>query len=39
MMTREEMLKKEAMRLRMEKISAKRKKPKVVNVHHTVKAL
>ena len=33
------MLKKEAMRLKMEKLRAKRKPPKLVNVHHTVKAL
>ena len=33
------MLKKEAMRLRMEKLRAKRKPPKLVNVHETVKAL
>ena len=39
MMTTEEMLKKEAMRLKMEKLRAKRKPPKLVNVHHTVKAL
>ena len=39
MMTTEEMLKKEAMRLRMEKLRAKRKPPKLVNVHHKVKAL
>ena len=39
MMTTEEMLKKEAMRLRMAKLRAKRKPPKLVNVHHTVKSL
>ena len=39
MMTTEEMLKKEAMRLKMEKLRAKRKPPKLVNVHETVKAL
>ena len=39
MMTTEEMLKKEAMRLKMAKLRAKRKPPKLVNVHHTVKSL
>ena len=39
MMTTEEMLKKEAMRLRMANLRAKRKPPKLVNVHHTVKSL
>ena len=39
MMTTEEMLKKEAMRLRMANLRAKRKPPKLVNVHDTVKAL
>ena len=39
MMTTEEMLKKEAMRLKMAKLRAKRKPPKLVNVHDTVKAL
>ncbi len=39
MMTTEEMLKKEATRLRMAKLRAKRKPPKLTNVHHTVKAL
>ena len=38
-MTTEEMLKKEAMRLKMAKLRAKRKPPKLVNVHGTVKAL
>ena len=38
-MTTEEMLKKEAMRLRMAKLRAKRKPPKLTNVHHTVKSL
>ena len=38
-MTTEEMLKKEAMRLKMAKLRAKRKPPKLVNVHHTVKSL
>ena len=38
-MTTEEMLQKEAMRLRMAKLRAKRKPPKLVNVHHTVKSL
>ena len=40
MMTTEEMLKKEAMRLKMAKLRAKRKPPKLVNVHrHVVKSL
>ena len=39
MMTTEEMLKKEAMRLKMAKLRAKRKPPKLVNVHDVVKAL
>ena len=39
MMTTEEMLKKEAMRLKMAKLRAKRKPPKLVNVHDAVKAL
>ena len=39
MITTEEMLKKEAMRLRMANLRAKRKPPKLVNVHDTVKAL
>ena len=39
MMTTEEMLKKEAMRLRMANLRAKRKPPKLVNVHDVVKAL
>ena len=39
MMTTEEMLKKEAMRLRMANLRAKRKPPKLVNVHDTVKTL
>ena len=38
-MNTEEMLKKEATRLRMAKRRAKRKPPKLTNVHHTVKAL
>ena len=38
-MTTEEMLKKEAMRLKMAKLRAKRKPPKLVNVHDAVKAL
>ena len=38
-MTTEEMLKKEAVRLKMAKLRAKRKPPKLSNVHHTVKAL
>ena len=39
MMTTEEQLKKEAVRLRMAKLRAKRKPPKLTNVHHTVKTL
>ena len=39
MMTTEEMLKKEAMRLRMANLRAKRKPPKLANVHDTVKSL
>jgi len=39
MMTTEEMLKKEAVRLKMAKLRAKRKPPKLTNVHHTVKSL
>ena len=39
MMTTEEMLKKEAMRLKMAKLRAKRKPPKLVNVHDVVKSL
>ena len=39
MMTTEEMLKKEAMRLRMANLRAKRKPPKLVNVHDVVKSL
>ena len=38
-MTTEEMLKKEAVRLKMANLRAKRKPPKLSNVHHTVKAL
>ena len=38
-MNTEEMLKKEAMRLRMANLRAKRKPPRLVNVHDTVKAL
>ena len=38
-MTTEEMLKKEAVRLKMAKLRAKRKPPKLANVHHTVKSL
>ena len=38
-MNTEEMLKKEAMRLRMEKLRAKRKPPKLVNEHDAVKPL
>ena len=38
-MTTEEMLKKEAMRLKMAKLRAKRKPPKLVNVHDTVKVI
>ena len=33
------MLKKEAVRLKMAKLRAKRKPPKLANVHHTVKSL
>ena len=39
MMTTEEMLKKEAVRLKMAKLRTKRKPPKLANVHHTVKSL
>ena len=39
MMNTEEMLKKEAMRLRMANLRAKRKPPRLVNVHDTVKTL
>ena len=39
MMTTEEMLKKEAVRLKMAKLRSKRKPPKLANVHHIVKAL
>ena len=39
MMTTEEMLKKEAVRLKMAKLRSKRKPPKLSNVHHTVKSL
>ena len=39
MMTTEEMLKKEAVRLKMAKLRSKRKPPKLSNVHHIVKAL
>ena len=39
MLTTEEMLKKEAMRLRMANLRAKRKPPRFVNVHDTVKTL
>ena len=39
MITTEEMLKKEAMRLRMANLRAKRKPPRLVNVHDTVKTL
>jgi|TARA_R110000851_G_scaffold93827_4_gene204289 hypothetical protein len=39
MMTTEEMLKKEAVRLKMAKLRSKRKPPKLANVHHTVKSL
>ena len=35
----EEDLKKEAVRLKMAKLRAKRKPPKLANVHHTVKSL
>ena len=38
-MNTEEMLKKEAVRLKMAKLRAKRKPPKLTNVHHTIKAL
>ena len=38
-MNTEEMLKKEAVRLKMANLRAKRKPPKLSNVHHTVKAL
>jgi len=38
-MNTEEMLKKEAMRLRMANLRAKRKPPRLVNVHDTVKTL
>ncbi len=38
-MNTEEMLKKEAVRLKMAKLRAKRKPPKLTNVQHTVKAL
>ena len=38
-MNTEEMLKKEAVRLKMAKLRAKRKPPKLANVHHTVKSL
>ena len=39
MMTTEEMLKKEATRLRMAKLRAKRKPPKLANVHPTILTL
>ena len=39
MMNTEEMLKKEAMRLKMASLRAKRKPPRLVNVHDTVKTL
>ena len=39
MMTTEEMLKKEAVRLKMAKLRSKRKPPKLANVHHKVKSL
>ena len=39
MMTTEEMLKKEAMRMKMANLRAKRKPPRLVNVHDTVKTL
>ena len=39
MMNTEEMLKKEAVRLKMAKLRAKRKPPKLANVHQTVKSL
>ena len=38
-MNTEEMLKKEAVRLKMAKLRSKRKPPKLANVHHTVKSL
>ena len=38
-MTTEEMLKKEAVRLKMAKLRSKRKPPKLANVHHKVKSL
>ena len=38
-MTTEEMLKKEAMRMKMANLRAKRKPPRLVNVHDTVKTL
>ena len=38
-MNTEEMLKKEAVRLKMANLRAKRKPPKLANVHHTVKSL
>jgi len=38
-MNTEEMLKKEAMRLKMANLRAKRKPPRLVNVHDTVKTL
>ena len=38
-MNTEEMLKKEAVRLKMAKLRAKRKPPRLVNVHDTVKTL
>ena len=38
-MNTEEMLKQEAMRLKMAKLRAKRKPPKLINVHDTVKSL
>ena len=38
-MTTEEMLKKEAVRLKMANLRAKRKPPKLTNVHHKVKSL
>ena len=39
MMTTEEMLKKEAVRLKMAKLRSKRKPPNLANVHHKVKSL
>ena len=39
MMTTEEMLKKEAVRLKMANLRSKRKPPKLTNVHHKVKSL